>query len=424
MASQAMTIAAPAPLAPGYAETASSAIAAAAAATVQARYVMALQRQRNVDQVRAKLLEACRRPGFAEVAIYERPVGRKKNADGEWEEAYIRGPSIRFAEECARQYGNILVQSPVLFEDADKRIIRVVATDLETNFCWEKDITIGKTVERRQLKKNQQAKGTRVNSYGDTVYIVEATDEELETKAAAHVSKAARTCIMRLIPGDIVEEGMSQCEATMRDKDAKDPQAAKKAIVDSFAKLNIMPVALIEYLGHTLDTVTPAELAKLRGLFTALRDGATTWSDVMADVAESRGGAANDGKTQAQKTAEIIEQKRSAQAAQAKPVEDPEPAQTQDARTEEERNADAELAEEIRKNDEAKKVEARTAPAVTSGGRGPAANSRRGTAPIGGAPKVTHGTIPTDEERAAEAKAQPKAIDDMPDWDRGSGDGQ
>src|SRR5262245_44757755 len=100
------------------AETATSAIAAQAMATVQARYVMALQSPRDVDTVRIKLLSECKRPGFAEVAVYARPAGKKKDEEsGRWVDNIVRGPSIRFAEACARISGNILVQSPVLFED-------------------------------------------------------------------------------------------------------------------------------------------------------------------------------------------------------------------------------------------------------------------------------------------------------------------
>lgn len=380
------------------AETASTAMAAAAAATVQARYVMAIQRPRSIDQVRAKILQSCQRPAFAEVAIYERPVGKKKNQQtGDWEESFIRGPSIRFAEEAARQYGNILVQSPVLFEDADKRVIRVTATDLETNFCWEKDITVSKTVERRNLKKGQTAKGTRVNSYGDTIYIVEATDEELETKAAAHISKAARTCILRLIPGDLLEEGMSQCDQTMANKDAEDPQSAKKKVVDGFAKLNIMPNALVAYLGHALDTVTPAELTKLRGLFASLRDGVTTWGDVMAEVNEARTGAA-DGKTQTQRTAEILDQKRQA----APPANVDKPAAAP-AKTE-------------------------TPPPAGDAAKKPA-SARKGTPPGQQAspttPATTRGTFFTEEELRDEARAaneKAAAQDEEPAHDPATGE--
>ena len=68
-------------------ETTAGALAAQAKAAVEARYIMAMQRPRDWDQVRLSLLKECDRTNFAEVAIYRKPVGQG-----------IEGPSIRFAE--------------------------------------------------------------------------------------------------------------------------------------------------------------------------------------------------------------------------------------------------------------------------------------------------------------------------------------
>ena len=46
-------------------ETASAAVAAQSKAMVEARYIMAMQRPRNWDQVRQDLIKECRRPSFA-----------------------------------------------------------------------------------------------------------------------------------------------------------------------------------------------------------------------------------------------------------------------------------------------------------------------------------------------------------------------
>ena len=52
-----------------------------------------------------------------------------------------------------------------------------------------------------------------MNSYGDTVYLVEATEDDLLTKQAAHVSKVIRTAALRLLPSDILEEAMEQLKS-------------------------------------------------------------------------------------------------------------------------------------------------------------------------------------------------------------------
>ena len=129
------------------AETAVSAVAMQARAQVEARFLMAVHRPRDLDVVRVKLLKECTRPGFAEAARYKRPVGSKKNErTGAWEEAFIEGPSIRFAEAAIRAMGNIDIQSPTIYDDGRSRIVRVVVTDLEANATYSLDITIEKTV--------------------------------------------------------------------------------------------------------------------------------------------------------------------------------------------------------------------------------------------------------------------------------------
>lgn len=258
-------------------ETAVAAAASQAKAQVEARYLMALQRPRDMDDVRVRILNECKRPRFAEAAIYAKPVGGTR----------IEGPSIRFAEAALRCLGNVDVQTPTLYEDDEKRIVRVMVTELEANTTYSSDITIQKTVERRKVREGQQVLGTRTNTKGDTVYIVRATEDELLNKTLAAVSKAIRNNGLRILPGDILEEAMELCERTRRDRDAKDPEEARKRIVDAFAGLGVKPADLAAYLGHDVASCSPAELDDLRKVFAAVKDGETTWAEVLRVRQES-----------------------------------------------------------------------------------------------------------------------------------------
>jgi hypothetical protein len=254
-------------------ETSSTALAAQAKAQVEARYIIAMQRPRDLDTVRAKLLKECSRPGFADVARYAKPIGGDKK---------IEGPSIRFAEAALRCMGNITPASNVVWDDDKKRVIRVGVTDVEANLTYETDVVIEKTVERKFLKKGQQALGSRVNSYGDPVYLVAATEDDLLNKQNAQISKALRTLGLRLLPGDILEECMDQVIRTQNDRDAKDPDAAKKRLLDAFSKLGVLPNQIAEYLGHATDALAPAELIDLRAVYSAISEGETTWQAIVS----------------------------------------------------------------------------------------------------------------------------------------------
>lgn len=268
-------------------ETAATALAVQARAAVEARFVMALQRPRDMELVRTKILAACQRPFFAELAVYAKPVGKKKNEEtGEWEQQYAEGLSIRFAEEAVRNLGNAMTETTTLYDDGRKRMLRVSATDFEANVIHYKDITADKTVERRVLKPGQPALGTRLNSYGDQVFIVEATEDEFAVKMGALSAKALRDKILMLIPSDIQEEAKAICWRTNADKDAKDPEAARRSVIDAFAKRGVTPDQLAELVGHELNVLVPAELQKLRAVYAAINDGEATWGDVIGQKRE------------------------------------------------------------------------------------------------------------------------------------------
>ena len=249
-----------------------AAIAAAEAvkARIQSAYIMALQKPRNVDDARARILRSCKRPAFAERVEFAKPVGKTK----------VRGPSIRFAELALREWENVLTETQVVYEDDEVRRIKVLVTDLESNSTHSKEIVINKTVERKN-PEGREVLYERINSTGEKVYVVRATEDEIHNKEAAMVSKAIRNEGLRLIPSDIIDEAIETARATLRNRDAKDPDAAKKAVIDAFSELNIRPLDLEDYLGHKLELISPGELEELRGIYRAIRDGETRWIDVL-----------------------------------------------------------------------------------------------------------------------------------------------
>jgi hypothetical protein len=292
-------------------ETAAEVLGAQAKATINARYIVAERRPRDADAVRQKMMRECERTSFADSALYEKPVGGKK----------IKGLSVRFAEAVARVYGNLLIDPAIVYDDSAKRIVRVTATDLETNITYSKDLLIEKTVERRQTKPGQQILGSRLNSYGDTVYLVEATEDDLLTKEAAQMAKARRQLILMLVPGDLQDECLTAINGTISKKIAQDPDAEKKRILDAFDDIGIRVEQIKKYLDvDDLSTLTPKDLIALRGVYTAIRDGETNWREVMEQREAVRGADKPEGATS--RTADILNKitNKTPQAAQGAPA--------------------------------------------------------------------------------------------------------
>lgn len=257
-------------------ETASTAVATQARAMVEARYTIAVRFPRDLDVVAQKLKRECQRPSFAAVARYRKPIG-----------AGIEGPSIRFAEAAIRCMTNITVETMTVYDDREKRIVRVTVADLESNVPYSQDVTIAKSVERRNTKVGDVVIRQRLNSRDETVFLIEATEDDILNKQNALISKAIRTLGLRLVPGDIIDECMTIVKATIRNADAKDPDAAKKTLFAAFGELGIRVEQVKEYLGHGAESLDVKELADLRGLYAAIREGATSWREVMDNKAAS-----------------------------------------------------------------------------------------------------------------------------------------
>lgn len=250
-------------------EFAATTLAARAKSEVEARFVMAERHPRDMDDVRVRLLAECKRGSFAKAARYKIPNR------GE-------GFTIRFAEAVIQQMGNFYCPANVLYEDDERRIIQAQAIDLERNVTWERTITIPKTVERKDgagreiLRRRQKADGSIIN-------VVVATEDELLVKEGSAISKAQRTNALRIVPPDLLEEAKTAIEKAIRAGVDADPDGERKILADAFAALKIMPSDLKEFLGCDLAQVAPAELVDLRQVYTAIKEGQTSWRELMAD---------------------------------------------------------------------------------------------------------------------------------------------
>ena len=256
-------------------ETQSAASAASAKADIEASYAVAQYRPRDLALVRTRMLDTCKRTKFAEAALYQKPVGNTK----------IEGLSIRAAEELIRTLGNIRVSTVTTFEDTDQRKVKVTVTDLEVNSAYTQEITITKTVERSK-GVNREVVGTRNNTSGKMVYIVTATDDEMMQKESALVSKVLRNQALRLTPSDLLEEVMDTIKETLASGGTKDPKKQLKDLIDAFNEMGVGPDDLKVYLGHAIDKTTPAEVIRLRSIYTTIKDGESTWSSYVEDVAD------------------------------------------------------------------------------------------------------------------------------------------
>jgi hypothetical protein len=285
------------PQAPEYVEQNISMVQEYAKARIQSAYMVALQRPRQIEVIRQEVLRECSRPSFctpdetkngSSLAIYRVPRGSVKQSDGTWVNNNIEGPTIRFAEMLLRSWRYLSIEVNPMGEDDKQRMLQVICTDYQSCNFTSEIVAVPKTVERKKPKAGDEVVSQRTNTYGDPVYTVKATDDELAMRTNALISKARRNLILQAVPGWLIEEGVDMVRTTARTKDAQDPDAARRKLFDAYRTVGVSVEQIVDYLGHT-NALSPAELEDLRGYYSGIKDGFTTWGAVVASKDSNAG---------------------------------------------------------------------------------------------------------------------------------------
>lgn len=262
-------------------ERSSTALAQRARTEIEAAYELALHNPRDLDDMRAKLLKTCKNLSFAEKALYTIKRGGKD----------ISGPSIRFAEECLRLYRNVRSSRRMVHDDRESRTYEVSLTDLENNTTVSQEIEVEKVVERKFVQKGDVVIRQRQNSKDETVFLVEATLDDLRMKEGAELARSRRNLILELIPSWIRRDAQEAIERTINQGFKDDPDGSTKRVMDGFADRGVPPSALKEYLGRDeIGKLSQAEYQELRGALAAMLEGLITWGELFEQKLASRGG--------------------------------------------------------------------------------------------------------------------------------------
>ncbi len=213
------------------------------AAEVQAAMVIAKKFPRNSIQSMDRILNTCTRPTFAEDATYAYSRGGTE----------ISGPSIRLAEEMSRQWGNM--ESGVIELSRANGISECMsyAWDLETNT---------RDVKRFQVR---HWRDTRSGGYA-------LTDErDIYEAISNYGARRKRACILAVIPGDVAEAAVAQCESTLKTKVDITPDAIKK-LVAAFEPFKVTSAMIEKRIQRRIDTILPAQVIQLKRVYASLRD--------------------------------------------------------------------------------------------------------------------------------------------------------
>lgn len=232
-------------------------------AIAEARGQMQLAKMfpRSEAAARAKLIEACKSKEFAESAFYA-----VKNRGS--------GPSIRFAEEVARVYGNFQYGHRELSRSEGRSEVEVYAWDVENNNYSKRQITV------------LHVRDTKEGAYP-------LRDQaDIDNRIANVASKQMRGRILALVSKQLVAEGIAECKRTIAGTNDEPISVRVGRMVQAFARYGVTVDHLKAYVGHELDNTTADELVDLIGVFNAIRDGAKVADYFqLPQLAQAGGGA-------------------------------------------------------------------------------------------------------------------------------------
>lgn len=215
-----------------------------AMAEVQAHMAVARAMPRDPARAAAQLLIDCQRIGLAEDATYEYSRGGNK----------IAGPSIRLMEAAALRWGNMRSGIEEVSRGSGFSDCRAYAWDLESGYYDERKF---------------QVKHWRDTQKGG--YLL--TDERDIYELIANMGQRRKRAVLQaIIPTDVIDAAVRQCEETLKAKADTSPDGIKR-LLEAFEPFGVTKAHVEQRIQRAIDTISPAQVVGLKRVYASLRDG-------------------------------------------------------------------------------------------------------------------------------------------------------
>ena len=228
-----------------------------AIAEVQSAMIIAKRFPRDQRAAMDRILTACTRPTLAEKAVYSYARGGTD----------ISGPSIKLAEAIAQNWGNLQFGIRELSQANGESTVESYAWDIESNTRQVKTFQVPHT-------RYSKAKGNVKLSDPRDIY-------ELTANQGA---RRLRACILGIVPGDVVDAAVKQCESTLKTSIKITPELLQ-SLLEKFAEFRITKAMIETRIQRRFDAITPALVAQLGKIYNSLKDGMGSvgdWFDILA----------------------------------------------------------------------------------------------------------------------------------------------
>ena len=213
---------------------------------VQAAMVVAKRFPRDEVLAMDRILKACQRVSLAQAAVYEYPRGGET----------VTGPSIRLAEALAQNWGNVDFGVIELEQRPGESQVMAYAWDLETNTRQSKVFTV------------PHIRQTKSGSYPLK------DPRDIYEMVANQGARRMRACILGIIPGDVVDAALDQCDATLKAANKAPLEKRIATMCTMFQEeFQIGVEALESYIGRKAEAFSEADVIRLSKVYRSLKDG-------------------------------------------------------------------------------------------------------------------------------------------------------
>ena len=218
---------------------------------VQASMIIAKRFPRDIQESYVRIMKACERPTLAQGAQYAYPRGGQM----------ITGPSIRLAETIAQNWGNLQFGIRELSQETGESEVEAFAWDIETN---TRQIKVFKVPHIRYKKSG----------------VKKLTDpRDIYEMVANQGARRLRACILGVIPGDIIDAAVAQCEKTLQSGDGKPMEDRVRDMIAAFDKIGVTKAMIEDRLQHKTTAIVAQQVVDLGKIYNSIKDGMSKRED-------------------------------------------------------------------------------------------------------------------------------------------------
>lgn len=225
--------------------------ASRAIAEAQGKLVIAKRFPRDEVLAYTKAIETCQRSTMAEKAFYSFPRAGQT----------VEGPTIRFAEELARCWGNIDYGIKELSQSDGKSEMQAYAWDLETNAQSVQNFTSPHA--REQGKK----------------MVTLTTQRDIYENNANMATRRLRSRILAILPSWFVEDCVAECKKTLAGGNDTPLVDRVKKMAVQFAKIGVTQEQIERRLKRKVDTMNADDFVEYIGIYNAIKQGESKIAD-------------------------------------------------------------------------------------------------------------------------------------------------